>query len=265
VSWISKASAAQRAGRAGRTGPGHSYRLYSSAFYDRQMKDHFEPEILRVPIESTVLQMKAMNIPCISDFPFPTPPDREVWPSIYAHITIQDMRLTDTKCTHTQMIHQAARTLEILGALKYVDEYASESDREIQQTSKMVMYGEFLKADEERLHITDIGRTLLEYPIGVRCAKMLALGNQHDCLPYVIAIAAILSVEQIQLSPDELGKQIQHDQQTKKKDINNDDNNDESDSDSDSDNTDGDISFHMRYVLPNIVSLFQTCLASICV
>ena len=31
VGWISKASANQRAGRAGRTGPGHCYRLYSSA------------------------------------------------------------------------------------------------------------------------------------------------------------------------------------------------------------------------------------------
>ena len=33
VEWISRASAGQRAGRAGRTGPGHCYRLYSSAVY----------------------------------------------------------------------------------------------------------------------------------------------------------------------------------------------------------------------------------------
>ncbi|PHH87808.1 hypothetical protein CDD83_8373 [Cordyceps sp. RAO-2017] len=31
IGWISKASASQRSGRAGRTGPGHCYRLYSSA------------------------------------------------------------------------------------------------------------------------------------------------------------------------------------------------------------------------------------------
>lgn len=36
VGWISQASGDQRAGRAGRTGPGHCYRLYSSAvFADR--------------------------------------------------------------------------------------------------------------------------------------------------------------------------------------------------------------------------------------
>ena len=37
VRWISKASAEQRKGRAGRTGPGHCYRLYSSAFFDQHM------------------------------------------------------------------------------------------------------------------------------------------------------------------------------------------------------------------------------------
>ena len=34
VRWVSKASGEQRAGRAGRTGPGHCYRLYSSAMYN---------------------------------------------------------------------------------------------------------------------------------------------------------------------------------------------------------------------------------------
>lgn len=76
VSWISKASAAQRAGRAGRTGPGHCYRLYSSALYEHYFEQFAQPEILRVPIEGVVLQMKSMNIDAVINFPFPTPPDR---------------------------------------------------------------------------------------------------------------------------------------------------------------------------------------------
>ena len=76
VSWISKASAAQRAGRAGRTGPGHCYRLYSSALYEHYFEQFAKPEILRVPIEGVVLQMKSMNIDAVVNFPFPTPPDR---------------------------------------------------------------------------------------------------------------------------------------------------------------------------------------------
>lgn len=78
VSWISKASAAQRAGRAGRTGPGHCYRLYSSALYEHYFESFSQPEILRTPIEGVVLQMKSMNIDAVANFPFPTPPDRQV-------------------------------------------------------------------------------------------------------------------------------------------------------------------------------------------
>ncbi|KAG8709191.1 putative ATP-dependent RNA helicase DHR1, partial [Ceratobasidium sp. 395] len=77
VSWISKASAAQRAGRAGRTGPGHCYRLYSSALYETHFPAHALPEIERMPVEGVVLQMKSMGIDAVVNFPFPTPPDRE--------------------------------------------------------------------------------------------------------------------------------------------------------------------------------------------
>ncbi|EEY59873.1 ATP-dependent RNA helicase, putative [Phytophthora infestans T30-4] len=76
VQWISKASADQRAGRAGRTGPGHCYRLYSSAVYDTEFQKFSSPEILCQPIDDLVLQMKAMGIHNVSQFPFPTPPDR---------------------------------------------------------------------------------------------------------------------------------------------------------------------------------------------
>jgi ATP-dependent RNA helicase DHX37/DHR1 len=51
IQWISKASAAQRAGRAGRTGPGHCYRLYSSAVFERDFPQFSDPEILKYPIE----------------------------------------------------------------------------------------------------------------------------------------------------------------------------------------------------------------------
>ncbi|KAH7337143.1 P-loop containing nucleoside triphosphate hydrolase protein [Rhizoctonia solani] len=77
ISWISKASAAQRSGRAGRTGPGHCYRLYSSALYESHFDTHAKPEIERMPVEGVVLQMKSMGIDAVVNFPFPTPPERE--------------------------------------------------------------------------------------------------------------------------------------------------------------------------------------------
>lgn len=77
IGWISKASANQRAGRAGRTGPGHCYRFYSSAVFERDFAQFADPELLRMPIEGVVLQLKAMNLQHVVNFPFPSPPDRQ--------------------------------------------------------------------------------------------------------------------------------------------------------------------------------------------
>lgn len=78
IDYISKASAAQRAGRAGRTGPGHCWRLYSSAIYERYFPEHGEPEILRTPAENVVLMLKGLRYPKpVVDFPFPSAPSRE--------------------------------------------------------------------------------------------------------------------------------------------------------------------------------------------
>ncbi|KAK4263874.1 hypothetical protein QN277_029231 [Acacia crassicarpa] len=76
VQWISKASAAQRAGRAGRTGPGHCYRLYSSAVFNNILPDFSLAEVSKVPIHGVVLLLKSMLIKKVELFPFPTPPSR---------------------------------------------------------------------------------------------------------------------------------------------------------------------------------------------
>ncbi|KAK9861901.1 hypothetical protein WJX84_008573 [Apatococcus fuscideae] len=72
VRWISKASAEQRAGRAGRTGPGHCYRLYSSAHYNDTFPKHTPPEILNTALEGVVLLLKAMAVDKVENFPLPT-------------------------------------------------------------------------------------------------------------------------------------------------------------------------------------------------
>uniref|UniRef100_A0A8C2RDM9 Activating signal cointegrator 1 complex subunit 3 n=1 Tax=Capra hircus TaxID=9925 RepID=A0A8C2RDM9_CAPHI len=76
VTWVSQASADQRAGRAGRTEPGHCYRLYSSAVFG-DFEKYPPPEITRRPVEDLILQMKALNIEKVINFPFPTPPSVE--------------------------------------------------------------------------------------------------------------------------------------------------------------------------------------------
>ncbi|XP_076653384.1 putative ATP-dependent RNA helicase kurz [Halictus rubicundus] len=75
ICYTSKASANQRAGRAGRTGPGHCYRLYSSAVFNDQFEQFGQSEIQRKPVDDLLLQMKVMSIDKVVNFPFPTPPD----------------------------------------------------------------------------------------------------------------------------------------------------------------------------------------------
>ncbi|GAA5824872.1 hypothetical protein JCM3770_002186 [Rhodotorula araucariae] len=164
VDWISKASAAQRAGRAGRTGPGHCYRLYSSAVFEQHFDQFAKPEILRMPIVGIVLTMKGMNIDSVANFPFPTPPDRDA-------------------------LRRAEKTLVNLGALEASDAMSKVGGK-----------------------ITPLGRSMALFPLSPRFAKMIVAGQQHGCLPYVIAIVCALSVgdpfiREANLGDDDEGEQ----------------------------------------------------------
>jgi ATP-dependent helicase HrpA len=71
---ISQASAAQRAGRCGRVAPGVCIRLYSEQ--DFASRPRFtDPEILRTNLGAVILQMAALQLGDIANFPFLDPPD----------------------------------------------------------------------------------------------------------------------------------------------------------------------------------------------
>ncbi|KAG0431345.1 hypothetical protein HPB47_021875 [Ixodes persulcatus] len=73
---ISRASAEQRKGRAGRTGPGVCFRLYSELEYEA-LSAYSTPEIQRVPLNSLLLQLVALGLPNVRQFPFLEPPPSE--------------------------------------------------------------------------------------------------------------------------------------------------------------------------------------------
>jgi ATP-dependent RNA helicase DHX57 len=56
--WTTHAAGRQRRGRAGRTRPGVCYKLYTR-WRERKMEQFPRPEILRVPLESICLAVKA--------------------------------------------------------------------------------------------------------------------------------------------------------------------------------------------------------------
>ncbi|TXL63122.1 ATP-dependent RNA helicase HrpA [Aeromicrobium terrae] len=71
---ISQASAAQRAGRCGRVADGICIRLYSEEDHDGR-PEYTDPEILRTNLASVLLQMAALDLGSITEFPFLDPPD----------------------------------------------------------------------------------------------------------------------------------------------------------------------------------------------
>uniref|UniRef100_A0A8W4FNX7 DEAH-box helicase 37 n=1 Tax=Sus scrofa TaxID=9823 RepID=A0A8W4FNX7_PIG len=156
VTWVSQASADQRAGRAGRTEPGHCYRLYSSAVFE-DFEKFPPPEITRRPVEDLILQMKALNIEKVINFPFPTPP------SIEALIAAEELLIA-------------------LGALQAPP-----------KTERMKQ----LQRSRLSCPITVLGRTMATFPVAPRYAKMLALSRQHGCLPYAITIVAAMTVREL--------------------------------------------------------------------
>ncbi|KAF7998664.1 hypothetical protein HF325_006906 [Metschnikowia pulcherrima] len=59
--------------------------------------------------------------------------------------------------------------------------------------------------DKAKKQITDLGRTMSHFPLSPRYAKILIVGNQLECLPYVIAIVSALSVGDPFIDEQEVG------------------------------------------------------------
>ena len=71
---ISQASANQRLGRCGRTSDGVCIRLYSEEDFASR-PEFTDPEILRTNLASVILQMAALDLGEMADFPFVDPPE----------------------------------------------------------------------------------------------------------------------------------------------------------------------------------------------
>ncbi|GAA1772470.1 ATP-dependent RNA helicase HrpA [Luedemannella helvata] len=72
---ISQASANQRKGRCGRTSDGICIRLYDEQDFANR-PEFTDPEILRTNLASVILQMTALELGEIADFPFLDPPEK---------------------------------------------------------------------------------------------------------------------------------------------------------------------------------------------
>ncbi|KAJ8599356.1 hypothetical protein CTAYLR_005368 [Chrysophaeum taylorii] len=154
VAWCSRASARQRAGRAGRVRPGVCVRLYSRAFYDKNMPEHAMPELQRVPLDELLLTLKAVDggnkfgsaSAWLGECPEPPP---------------------------SHAVRAALADLASLGALE----------------GAVLNNGD----DDASLHLTPLGAHLARLPVHPRLAKMLVLSAVFGCVDAVASIAAAAS------------------------------------------------------------------------
>ncbi len=103
---VSQASANQRSGRCGRTGPGVCIRLYDEE--DFNLRPEFtDPEILRTNLASVILQMAALKLGAIDQFPFIDKPDPRLIRDGYR--LLSELQATDKQHNLTAIGRQLTR------------------------------------------------------------------------------------------------------------------------------------------------------------
>ncbi|WP_433575679.1 ATP-dependent RNA helicase HrpA [Nocardia brasiliensis] len=157
---VSQASARQRAGRCGRVADGICIRLYAED--DFEARPAFtEPEILRTNLAAVILQMTALGLGDIENFPFVEAPDRRA-------------------------IRDGIALLEELGAL------GRRTDGKAGPETRTEDYG---------LTLTPIGRDMAQLPVDPRMARMLVEAHGTGCLAEVLIIVAALSIQDVRERP----------------------------------------------------------------
>ena len=161
---ISQASANQRSGRCGRVSSGICIRLYcEDDFLNRP--EFTTPEILRTNLATVILQMLALDLGGIADFPFVEAPDN-------------------------RNINDGVKLLEELAAIDNVANQLKQPKQQKNQTS-------------QGIQLTTSGHLLSKFPIDPRLAKMVLTAIDLGCVEQVLIIVSALSIQDPRERPHE--------------------------------------------------------------
>lgn len=167
---ISQASANQRAGRCGRVSEGVCIRLYSADDYNNRA-EFTDPEILRTNLATVILQMHALDLGDIADFPFVEAPDNR--------------NITD-----------GVRLLEEIAAVESVGKAQQQSSTNTSLSAKG-------KLTSTTTQLTKSGRLLAKFPIDPRLAKMVISSIEFGCIEQILIIVSALSIQDPRERPHE--------------------------------------------------------------
>ncbi|PKG84547.1 ATP-dependent RNA helicase HrpA [Colwellia sp. 75C3] len=160
---VSQASANQRSGRCGRVSEGICIRLYSEDDYTSR-PEFTDPEILRTNLATVILQMHALDLGDIANFPFVEAPDNR--------------NITD-----------GIRLLEEIAAVESLGNPTKGTDKGKQSTTAT--------------QLTKSGRLLAKFPIDPRLAKMVVTAIEFGCIEQILIIVSALSIQDPRERPHE--------------------------------------------------------------
>ncbi|MGN2637054.1 ATP-dependent RNA helicase HrpA [Nocardia takedensis] len=182
---ISQASARQRSGRCGRVADGIAIRLYSEQ--DFETRPAFtEPEILRTNLAAVILQMTALGLGDIENFPFVEAPDKR---AIRDGIALLEEL--------GAMTRQSASPRPAPAAAADTETAPAESDTGTARAESAE------SRSDPGLTLTATGREMAQIPVDPRMARMLVQAHRTGCLTDVLIIVAALSIQDVRERPAE--------------------------------------------------------------
>ena len=197
---VSQASANQRSGRCGRVADGIAIRLYSQRDLTSR-PEYTEPEILRTSLASVILQMAALGLGDVADFPFLDAPDhRAVRDGIQL---LQEIGAIETG-TADRSVSRADDGATASGSTSRTPR-AGDADGDPgaapSGNGRGSRQGRPPRSGRRGPRLTPVGRRLARLPIDPRLGRMLLEAKEEGCAGEVMVIVAALSIQDVRERP----------------------------------------------------------------
>ena len=171
-----RVQATQRAGRAGRVCDGKCYRLYTTAFYEKEMSEATVPEIQRTNMLTAVLYLKSLPLDIdVLAFDYLDSPGVRFYSCCLNTQSSRDDHLLDVR----RLLRQA---------------HCSWQSEALEDALRQLFVLDALDRDG---HITGLGKRMAALPLEPSLARSLVAAADHDCLPDALTVAAMLSADTI--------------------------------------------------------------------
>ena len=189
---VSRASANQRAGRCGRVADGIAIRLYSQADFEAR-PEYTEPEILRTSLASVILQMAALGLGAVEDFPFLDAPDpRAVRDGLQL---LTEIGAIESGAGDPEHPARSGRT----GSPESPE--TPKTPAGTSGTGPRTTGRRSPRALARGPRLTAVGRRLARLPIDPRLGRMLLEAGELGCAGEVMVIVAALSIQDVRERP----------------------------------------------------------------